>query len=158
TAQRGRCGPAVGEAFVKAAYTDYIGRLPTSAELRAGVDVVGYSASSGASRSRFSQQLAQSENYVNAFVNKMYRDILGRNGDRSGLAYWRTQLRTGTWTPAAVRAYFYASSEYFRNLGGNSIPSWVTDLYGKLLQRRPDPEGLGFWVDVANTRGRHAVS
>lgn len=156
TTGRGAC--VGGEAFVKAVYVDYIGRLPTRAELTAGVAVVGGGASSAAARARFSTDLSRSATYVDSFLNKLYRDTLGRDGDPAGLAHWRQQLLTGRRTPAQVGADFYASPEYFRNIGGNTTTSWVTDLYTKLLLRRPDADGLNHWVRVANGQGRRAVS
>jgi len=79
----------------------------------------------------------------------MYRDTLGRAPDATGLATWVSWLRTGRFTVAQAAALFYSSDEFYQGIGGNSLTTWVTQLYHKLLNRVPDAAGLAFWVGYA---------
>jgi hypothetical protein len=143
------------QSFVTAAYTDFIGRAPTGPELTAGVSAVA-DMSSG-KRAAFLGTLANSDTYISALVNKLYTDTLGRDGDSGGVTFWVNQLKTKKKTVAQVAANFYSSAEYFTGIGGGTNTTWVTDLYHKILLRDPD-SGLSFWVGVAGTKGRLAVS
>lgn len=145
------------ESFVTAAYVDYVGREPTTAELRYGVAMIG-DVDSSVARGRFSRTLSESEVYVGAFVDRLYRDTLGRPSDAGGRAHWHRQLSSGAWTPAEVGAYFYASPEYFNGIGRGQLEVWVRDLYRKVLLRSADAEGVNHWVSVARRRGRQAVA
>ena len=91
-------------------------------------------------------------------VDDLYQDTLGRPGDPSGTAYWIGQLRSGRRTVAQVAAAFYASNEYYAGIGGGTDPSWVTDLYAKLLRRPADPGGLAYWTRQTATAGRDSVA
>lgn len=139
------------ESFVVAAYADFLDREPTETELATQVPKVG---TTTASRAAVVRGLAQSDEWIGAIVVGFYEDTLGRGPDPSGKAYWINQLRTGRRTVAQAASEFYASNEYFRNRGGNTAESWVTDLYSRLLHRAPDASGKAFWVNRTNTRGR----
>ena len=57
-----------------------------------------------------------------------------------------------------MAAAFYASNEYYVGIGGGTDPSWVTDLYAKLLDRPADPGGLAYWTRQTATAGRDSVA
>ena len=59
------------------------------------------------------------------FVSDLYATILGRGGERSGIAYWRDQLVAGTLTRAQVTDMFIASSEFQPLVGGINAESCV---------------------------------
>lgn len=74
-----------------------------------------------------------------AWVSALYREILGRSPDSSGLAFWTGLADSGT--PRSEIAYsFYQSIESRRTR--------VIDLYRRLLQRNPDTAGREYWADV----------
>jgi hypothetical protein len=68
-----------------------------------------------------------------AFLNKVYRDMLHRQADSAGLASWEAQLHQGV-SRAQVVAAIMASPE--------GLVNQVADLYGQVLHRLPDPSGL----------------
>jgi len=90
--------------------------------------------------------MANSDEWLNAIVTKMYADTLDRAPDAAGLAGWTTLIRNKTFTVADVASRFYSSDEYYLYHAGGTPTSWVTALYTKLLNRAPDPAGLAAWV------------
>lgn len=72
------------------------------------------------------------------FVDRLYRDLLGRSPD-SGRNYWIDQLNRRQLDRAGVAANFFASIESRRQR--------VTRLYVTILGRRPDSSGLAYWAD-----------
>lgn len=73
------------------------------------------------------------------FVAALYRDLLGRQADSEGLAYWAGQLADGSASTSDVAAGFYASVESRR--------SRVSGLYASVLNRGPDSAGHTYWAD-----------
>ena len=73
------------------------------------------------------------------FVDGLYRDLLGRNPDPQGRAYWVSELDRGRLSRVGVATNFYASIE--------SRGSRVDGLYRSILGRGPDPDGRRYWSD-----------
>ena len=140
--------------FATAARTDFLGTDP--AVRRVEADTLALDA--GLARSTFLTRLSTSDEWLAAVVDDLYQDTLGRPGDPSGTAYWIGQLRSGRRTVAQVAAAFYASNEYYVGIGGGTDPSWVADLYAKLLHRPADPGGLAYWTRQTATAGRDSVA
>jgi hypothetical protein len=69
----------------------------------------------------------------------LYADLLGRDPDAGGLAYWLGRLGAGE-SRTAVASGFLQSTEY--------CTAVITGLYEQLLGREPDPGGLANWVNV----------
>lgn len=141
------------EKFVRAGYQDFLGRPARPDEVVGAAQPV---AAGAASRRDIVTLLAASPEWLSAVVNRLYVDTLGRPGDPGGLAYWTGRLRTRALTVADVAARFFGSAEYYARAGGNDR-AWVTDLYGKLLGRPPDPGGLDYWVGQTAAQGRDRV-
>ncbi len=142
------------EAFVVAASTDFIGRAPTVAERSRAVTALDNRSLTKAAHLR---QLATSDPWLAAVVQKLYRDTLGREGEAAGVAFWSDQIRRGR-SVASVAAAFYASPEYYTGIGGGELDTWVTDLYTKVLRRPVDAAGRDYWVSQARSRGRGVVA
>jgi hypothetical protein len=87
-------------------------------------------------------ELAGSEEWAGAVITEMYRDVLGRDPDPSGLAFWLDRLANGARTQD-VGAQFYSSPEYVEASG--STDGWLGRLYRALLDREPDSSGLAYW-------------
>lgn len=138
------------ERFVRAAYRDLLGRAPSDTELAATAARVD----GGTPRWVITRELARSTEWIGHLVDGFYADTLGRAPDATGRAYWIDQIRTRTRTPAQVAALFYSSPEYFAGIGGGTHRRWVTELYQALLGRVPNSDGLSFWIDAAQRRGR----
>ncbi|QYG93466.1 DUF4214 domain-containing protein [Iamia sp. SCSIO 61187] len=146
--------PDPASAFVTAAYTDLLGRVPTSEEHDRHVASIR----AGGSRSALARELVVTDDRLAKIVGDLYRDTLGRDPDDAGQAFWVERLRAGEQTVAEVTATFYASAEHFTGLGGGTIPTWVDHLYQHVLGRAPDPGGRDFWVDRASRLGRRSVA
>lgn len=61
------------------------------------------------------------------FVVHLYQDVLGRQADSSGLAFWSTNLDLGTFTQGQVSIGFVTSDEY----RANTIRSYFQDILGR---------------------------
>lgn len=71
-------------------------------------------------------------------VNALYRAMLGRDADPTGLEYWSTQFDSGV--PASQLAYQLLKSP-------ETEQRTVTILYNSYLHRGPDEPGLAYWVN-----------
>lgn len=143
--------------FVVAAYEDFLGRTPSSAEVAFQANAI---LTGAVTREGFLRALALSTEWLSAIVTGMYEDTLGRAPDAAGLATWVGWLQARRFTVAQVAALFYSSDEFFAGLGGGTASSWVTTLYHDLLGREPDAAGLAQWVVWTNdpARGRAWVA
>jgi hypothetical protein len=72
-----------------------------------------------------------------AWVQSLYRDILGRPADAAGSALWTQRLQNGL-SRTSVASAFVHSPE------GNA--GLVADAYQNLLGRAPDQAGLQYWA------------
>jgi len=72
-------------------------------------------------------------NASQAFINKVFEDMLHRNADSGGLASWEAHLNQGM-SGTQVVAAILASPE--------GLVNQVTGVYAKVLHRLPDPSGL----------------
>jgi hypothetical protein len=79
-----------------------------------------------------------------AFVNKLYRDLLNRQAEPAGLAFWVSQLQAGMTHTQMVQA-IQASAEYRSDL--------VTQLYASLLHRAPDSSGMQTFTNFFSQGG-----
>ncbi len=140
--------------FVKAAYTDFLGRLPTAGELARETGFID----DGRARTDLITMLSHSREWISHIVNDFYQDTLGRAPDASGLAYWTSMIGSGRASVAKVASQFYASSEYFQITAHNDPGAWVDDLYLKLLGRNADAGGHSYWVGKTRSAGRGAVA
>lgn len=96
----------------------------------------------GTSEVQVSQSFANSSEFKNrygtlanrTFVEQVYRNVLGRNGDAGGVAYWTKQLDTKARNRGAVMLGFSNSNEYVRTQAANVTAS---ALHVLLLGRAP---------------------
>lgn len=146
-------GLTPAQAWVQAVYEDFLGRPPTAAEMSAGEVLTGQG-----DQASLLDRLATSDEWLGHLVTGFYTDTLGRTPDLAGLDYWVGILRSGRLRVPEVAAQFYASDEYFATRGGGTNTSWVNDLYNRLTGRDPDYGGVGYWVNLAGTRGRYIVA
>jgi hypothetical protein len=75
--------------------------------------------------------------HLQRYVNWVYLDLLGRDGDPDGIAYWTHLLETGT--PRLVTSWALVTSNEFRS-------DVVSGLYDHFLARDTDASGLSYWV------------
>jgi predicted acyl esterase len=141
-----------GEAFVRAAHEDLLGREATALELMTdAVDV-----DSGlTTRRAVATRLAGSEEWVATIVDGLYEDTLGRPGDPDGRAFWIDAIRSGRVSVAKAAASFYGSDEYVDRAG--TLRAWVAELYDVVLGRTAGDDELDWWV-AQIPRGRGWVA
>jgi hypothetical protein len=80
-----------------------------------------------------------------AFVSQLYRDLLGREPDAGGLAFWTGLLDRGQATTFQVAGDIESSGEHHLRE--------VQDLYRRLLRREADPTGLASWTRYLDQGG-----
>ncbi len=73
------------------------------------------------------------------FVKQLYRDVLYREADSAGLAYWQTQLDSGAINRQQMATSFMQQAE-FQEIGS------LARLYFGTFSRLPDREGLAYWI------------
>ncbi|MBF0102918.1 MAG: DUF4214 domain-containing protein [Desulfobacterales bacterium] len=108
------------------------------------------------------------------FVEQVYKDFFGRNGDSEGINFWAAGLDSGFISPSDMVKNFYDSPEFqssklpvvtlyltsntqipdsgiVSNTGLSFISSSTNEefaklLYQKVLGREPDEGGLNYWI------------
>jgi hypothetical protein len=78
-------------------------------------------------------------------VAGFYRNVLGREPDAAGTAYWKAALDNGSATPEQVLCGFSESIENKCHVPDAQTAS-VARLYYAELGRAPDAAGLSFWT------------
>jgi hypothetical protein len=83
------------------------------------------------------------------FVNLVYGNVLGRDPDPGGAAYWVSLLGIGGRDRGTVMTGFSESAEFVAltatSAPQNQFTARVVRLYRAILQRDPDPDGLVWW-------------
>ena len=86
---------------------------------------------------------------VEAFVTRLYKEILGRDADTSGLKEWSEVLKSGRERGAKVAQGFVDSDEFKeRNL---SDDAYIHALYRTFFGREADSSGLAAWKKVLDS-------
>lgn len=123
--------------------------------LRRDVDLAGLNywvhalGERGVTLDRAQMSLYASSEYVGGrstggWVDRLYQDLLDRDADPGGHAYWVRVARSRG--PSPVVASFHAAPEP-RNVR-------ITDAYSRVLGRAPDPAGLEYWSKRILDRGQ----
>ena len=89
---------------------------------------------------------AVSEPELAGQVYRLYLATLGREPDASGHDAWTERLLTGEQDLAGVATGFVNSPEFRATYGGLDDAGFVTLLYGNVLGRSPDAQGLANWT------------
>jgi Domain of unknown function (DUF4214) len=76
---------------------------------------------------------------VGGFISQLYQDVLGRQADAAGLAFWDQQLHSGL-SRQAIAAAFWGSAEH-RGIE-------VDQFYQDFLGRAADAAGRAGWVNA----------
>jgi PKD repeat protein len=88
-----------------------------------------------------SPEYAASHATNTSYVEGLYSDVLARNADAQGLAYWVNILNSGVRNRADLAYYFLTSSE--------STSDAVDSYYEMFLNRAPDPAGFqAYFTDL----------
>ncbi len=97
-----------------------------------------------------SQEFSKSQEFVNTygalsnadFVSLVYQNVLGRDGEADGVAYWNSQLDGGL-NRGSMMTLFSESAE---NLNTTSALVDVIVTYRGMLNRPPDESGQAYWT------------
>ena len=84
------------------------------------------------------------------FVTLVYQNILGRDPDPVGYAYWLGQLNSGILSRGQMMLGFSESNEYKASIN-NEV--FVTMMYLGMLRRSPEPGGFDYWVGYLDSGG-----
>ena len=87
---------------------------------------------------------ASSHGDSTTFVDNLYLDVLGREGDTAGVAGWEAELTSGA-DRAAVIASFVNSAE--------AIDQVVEGFYSAYLHRQPEAGTSSYWASMLGTVG-----
>jgi len=110
---------------------------------------------SGYGLNHIASYFAQSSEFVNRYgslnntdyVKLVYQNVLGRQPDASGLAFWVNQLENTSTTRGDLMVGFSESSEYKR-LNKARIDVIIT--YFGLLHRAPSESDISYWSGRSN--------
>ncbi len=151
---------------VRRLYLAYFGREPDAGGLehwmRRRVD--------GAAVAQVSAAFADSDEFARtygelddpAFVDLVYRNVMGRAADPGGRAFWVERLAQGV--PRGEVMTAFAESNEFSSRTGTAPPEpshhgQVRRLYEAYFERTPDASGMAFWVArIEEGRGLAEVS
>jgi hypothetical protein len=97
-----------------------------------------------------SDEIADQNVKIAAFVARLYRIVLERRYDREGLDNWVRALVYGNATASEV-VWGFLNREEFRNRNLDDT-SFLLILFRVILGREPDPSGLDDWI-IALERG-----
>ncbi len=91
-------------------------------------------------------------------VLRLYRAFLNREPDIAGSLYWIDQFESGASLDAL--SFGFAQSDEFTSAYGSSLSDreFLAIVYGNILGRTPDPEGIDYWAgEMAGGLGQHGV-
>jgi hypothetical protein len=126
---------------VNAYYEDFLHRAPDPAGSSFWVNAL----ISGVSEETVAELFLDSPEYQSAhqdstsFLDNLYLDVLGRQNDGGGLAFWQSALTSGT-SRETVVADFVQSTE--------AIDQVINSDYASFLHREPETGGPTIWMDV----------
>jgi hypothetical protein len=152
--------------FVNRFYVNFQHRKPDPEGLKFWVNQLvtnQYTAATLAQGAVFSAEFIANNVSDSDFLDIMYNAFYNRAADSGGKAYWQGQLDNGM-SRLFVLANFVNSDEFsavcatYGITRGSiqltdpadlhpQITQFVNRFYAKFLQRKPDPEGLNYWVN-----------
>ena len=89
---------------------------------------------------------------IEAFVNSLYADCLGRNADPTGFNDWCNKLATGQITGKQAAYGFFFSPEFQAKANAWSDTELINAYYKVFLNRGSDPSGASYWAQqIAGT-------
>ncbi len=146
---RARIDRRTAELIVDHAYREVLDRPADPEGLRRYRDRIMFE---GWSQREMIEQLQRSDEArainPDVAITRMYREILRRDPDPSGLAHYRSKWRQG-WTQGQIRADLLRSREG----QGNQIRDVITRAYRDILGRDPDPAGYANYERLMREKG-----
>ena len=86
------------------------------------------------------------------FVEALYKQVLGRNSDADGKAFWVNTLANGTSRDELKANFLAAAKANNEDLSAfdTSNQQFLSDVYSALLNRSVDSSGLEHWMNLLN--------
>ncbi len=133
----------------------WVGRLK-SGELRKQV-FYGFAMSEEFEKicSSYGVKAYDSNDLLEAFIERFYNYILGRESDYEGLNFWKERLSKGDKTPSDIVKSFFFSNEFLKK--NVSDRDFVKIAYKTILGREPDKEGEDFWTNKLKNSSREEI-
>lgn len=133
--------------FVRWIYLEYLSRCPDAG----GLQFWTAQLDGGLNRYTFTQAIHLSDEEVGAIINGDFQ-LLGRDPTADELNTWLPQVRSQE-SDAELFATLFASDEFWNDQarwnncpnGTSKIDCWLTQVYGDILDRAPDPSGLSYF-------------
>lgn len=89
---------------------------------------------------------------IEAFVNSLYSDCLGRSADPTGFNDWCNKLATGKISGKQAAYGFFFSPEFQAKANAWSDTELINAYYKVFLNRGSDPSGASYWAQqIAGT-------
>ncbi len=89
---------------------------------------------------------------IEAFVNSLYSDCLGRSADPTGFNDWCNKLATGQITGKQAAYGFFFSPEFQAKANSWDDTTFINAYYKVFLNRGSDPNGFAYWQNqIAGT-------
>ena len=89
---------------------------------------------------------------IEAFVNSLYSDCLGRSADPTGFNDWCNKLATGQITGKQAAYGFFFSPEFIAKANAWTDDQLIEAYYRVFLNRGSDPSGASYWAQqIAGT-------
>ena len=89
---------------------------------------------------------------IEAFVNSLYSDCLGRSADPTGFNDWCNKLATGQITGKQAAYGFFFSPEFQAKANSWTDTELINAYYKVFLNRGSDPSGASYWAQqIAGT-------
>lgn len=145
--------PPQARAFATAAYTDFLRRSPSPAEVAHWEGRIG----AGLTQADVAGAFGLSAEGLGLRVDDVYVAALGRRAEPAGRDGWVRSLTSGATYPQVVGGV-YGSAESLQVLGGGDTRRWVAGLYARMLGRAPEAGVAAQWEQVAAVHGRAYVA
>ena len=114
-----------------------------------GAIIKAFSVFGGMGENSISGYVTLNEIDVDTFVRNAYLFFLKREGEPSGIDYWKGQAAQGV-TRTEILFRFWNSPEKQAQLAGLGKEDFVKAMYRDILGREGEASGVAYWVDQMN--------
>jgi len=83
---------------------------------------------------------------IDSIVYRLYLAGIDRKPDLGGFNFWQQKVSEGL-SINDMANFFVSSKEFIAKSGGADNSSFVKYIYGNVLDRIPDVDGLNYWLD-----------
>jgi len=149
-----RNSDASGKAYWTQGLENGVSRSGVLAGFVNSVEFKKLCSSYGINAGSWASEEARDANYqATAFVQRLYKTILGRSADANGLNHWCQKIQQGM-GGTQIAANFLFSNEFKSKQ--ISLKDYIMLLYNAFLGREPDSAGMQYWVNQVRS-GTHTA-